>query len=268
MEEGKGENKPIFRELAADDPDPEAMKIESLCVNCGKDGETRLLLTKIPFYKEVVLSSFQCEHCGFTNNDIQPGGQIQDKGIRITVEITAADDLNRQVVKSDNASIKIKELDFEIPAQSQKGEITTVEGIIQRSIAGLEQEQPLRKIDNPDSAEEIEKFLDKMKELLTGKPFTLVLEDISGNSFIENPNAPAKDPAMKINHFKRTKEQDHILGIFEKKELEASEEDDGILKEAEAFTYEDLLGEVLQFRTNCPNCSSPCSTNMKMTSIL
>lgn len=28
------EKKPIFRELNADDPDPEATEIESLCMNC------------------------------------------------------------------------------------------------------------------------------------------------------------------------------------------------------------------------------------------
>ena len=29
--------KPIFRELNADDPEPEATVIESLCMNCGKN---------------------------------------------------------------------------------------------------------------------------------------------------------------------------------------------------------------------------------------
>jgi hypothetical protein len=34
------------------------------------------------------------------------------------------------------------------------------------------------------------------------------------------------------------------------------------------FTYENMLGEVMQFPTNCSQCGSPCMTNMKMTSIL
>lgn len=29
--------KPLFRNLMADDPEPEATEIESLCVNCGKN---------------------------------------------------------------------------------------------------------------------------------------------------------------------------------------------------------------------------------------
>lgn len=65
--------------------------------------------------------SFNCEHCGYENNEIQSGGMINDKGIRITLNVLNLKDLNRQVVKSDYASIRIPEVDFEIPAQSQKG---------------------------------------------------------------------------------------------------------------------------------------------------
>ena len=38
---------------------------------------TTLLLTMIPHYREVILSSFNCEHCGFKNNEVQSGGRIQ-----------------------------------------------------------------------------------------------------------------------------------------------------------------------------------------------
>lgn len=56
-------------------------EVESLCVNCGENGVTTLLLAKIPHYREVILSSFACELCGFKNNNIQSGGAVQDQGI-------------------------------------------------------------------------------------------------------------------------------------------------------------------------------------------
>lgn len=84
-------------------------------------GVTRLLLTKIPFYKDVVIMSFSCEHCGYQNNEIQSGGPVAEKGIRFVLNVDELKDLNRQVVKSDYASVRIPELDFEIPAKSQKG---------------------------------------------------------------------------------------------------------------------------------------------------
>lgn len=80
-----------------------------------------MLLTKIPFYKDVIVMSFECENCGFRNNEIQSGGRIEEKGIRIILNVVNEDDLNRTLVKSDWTAVKIPELDFEIPANSQKG---------------------------------------------------------------------------------------------------------------------------------------------------
>lgn len=65
--------------------------------------------------------SFVCEECGFENNEIQNGGKIKEKGIRIELKILNEKDLNRQVVKSDFTSVRFPKLDFEIPAESQKG---------------------------------------------------------------------------------------------------------------------------------------------------
>lgn len=84
-------------------------------------GITKLLLTKIPFFKEIVLMSFDCPHCGFQNNEIQSAGEIGEKGVRITLSVKCENDLKRQVIKSDYTSIRIPEIDFEIPSQSQKG---------------------------------------------------------------------------------------------------------------------------------------------------
>jgi zinc finger protein len=64
--------------------------------------------------------SFSCSHCGNENNEIQSAEPIGAKGIRYCLTVTNPEDLNRQVVKSDNTSIKIPVLDFEIPSQSQK----------------------------------------------------------------------------------------------------------------------------------------------------
>jgi zinc finger protein len=65
--------------------------------------------------------SFDCEHCGFRNNELQSGSKIEDRGVKITLDVKEPRDLNRQIVKSDFTSLHIPELEFEIPAQSQKG---------------------------------------------------------------------------------------------------------------------------------------------------
>lgn len=231
----------------------------------------------IPFYKQVILMSFSCDHCGFENNEIQPGGEIQEKGIRITLKVTSMKDLNRRIVKSDFSKVRLDELDFEIPSQTQKGEVTTVEGIFERSITGLEQDQDRRRVDNPEAAKTIDDFVIALKKLRTMEtPFTLIIEDISGNSAIENLDAPHPDHGCSTKWFNRTLEQDHLLGIFTNAELNETEKKPaekvkkhGILEKVEEgeWTLEELHGEVLRFPTNCPECLSPAETNMKVTSI-
>ena len=84
-------------------------------------GETKILLTKIPHYREVIIMSFKCEHCGYQNNEIQSGSQVQDQGIKFKVKIQTSEDLCRQIVKSDYATLTVPEIELEIPPNSQKG---------------------------------------------------------------------------------------------------------------------------------------------------
>ncbi|XP_006743519.1 zinc finger protein ZPR1 isoform X2 [Leptonychotes weddellii] len=246
----------LFRPISAEDEEQQPTEIESLCMNCYCNGTTRLLLTKIPFFREIIVSSFSCEHCGWSNTEIQSAGRIQDQGVRYTLTVRAQEDMNREVVKTDSATTRIPELDFEIPAFSQKGALTTVEGLISRAVSGLEQDQPARRANEEAIAERIDEFIVKLKELKqVASPFTLIIDDPSGNSFVENPHAPQKDHALVITHYNRTLQQEEMLGL----QAEAPPE--------EKPEEEDLRNEVLQFNTNCPECSAPAQTNMKLVQI-
>uniref|UniRef100_A0A2I3RN75 Zinc finger protein 259 n=1 Tax=Pan troglodytes TaxID=9598 RepID=A0A2I3RN75_PANTR len=245
----------LFRPISAEDEEQQPTEIESLCMNCYCNGMTRLLLTKIPFFREIIVSSFSCEHCGWNNTEIQSAGRIQDQGVRYTLSVRALEDMNREVVKTDSAATRIPELDFEIPAFSQKGALTTVEGLITRAISGLEQDQPARRANKDATAERIDEFIVKLKELKqVASPFTLIIDDPSGNSFVENPHAPQKDDALVITYYNRTRQQEEMLGLQEEAPAEKPEE-------------EDLRNEVLQFNTNCPECNAPAQTNMKLVQI-
>ncbi|XP_016119096.1 zinc finger protein ZPR1-like, partial [Sinocyclocheilus grahami] len=197
----------VFKDINAEDEDQQPTVIESLCMNCYENGSTRLLLTKIPFFKEIIISSFTCPHCNWTNTEIQSAGRIQEQGVLYTLQVKTKEDMNREVVKSDSASTRIPQLDFEIPAFTQNGSLSTIEGLLDRAVAGLEQDQPIRKATDPVSAEKIEEFIERLKQLKeVEEEFTLIIDDPSGNSFIENPFAPQKDmplnPTAEIPHFK------------------------------------------------------------------
>ena len=68
---------------------------------------------------------------------MQFGGQLADFGVKYELKVVNSVNMNRSIVKSENATIRIPELDFEIPPQTQKGTINTVEGFLQKSIDGL-----------------------------------------------------------------------------------------------------------------------------------
>lgn len=251
----------LFADLreVAEDPNDDMTEIENCyCVNCGKDGTTRMLLTDIPFFRQVVVMSFECSYCNFRNNELQPANKIAEKGIRYELTVSNVKDLSRQLIKTEWAHVKIPELDFEIKQQNSM--ITTVEGILQRTITGLEYSlQNNEQFNNDDQQQKaMIDFIEKMRRLQNGsETFTLIIEDISGNSFIENFLAPQSDPQLKATNFIRTIDEDKLLGIYEIDPNESSQTENST----------DLKDEVLQFPTNCPNCNAPCFTNMKLTKI-
>ncbi|NXA04846.1 ZPR1 protein, partial [Sapayoa aenigma] len=217
-------------------------------------GVTRLLLTRIPFFKEIIVSSFSCDSCSWSNTEIQSAGRIQEQGVRYTLAVTSRQDMNREVVKTDCATARIPELDFEIPAFTQKGVLTTIEGIIDRAVAGLEQDQPVRRATDEEVARKIDEFISKLRQLKeVNSSFTFIIDDPSGNSFVENPHAPQRDDALVVTHYRRTPQQAALLGL----EVDSKPPD----------AAEDLRDEVLQFNTNCPECNAPANTNMKLVQI-
>uniref|UniRef100_A0A0N5CD22 Zinc finger protein ZPR1 n=1 Tax=Strongyloides papillosus TaxID=174720 RepID=A0A0N5CD22_STREA len=259
------EDNVVFKDLSADDDEQMPFEIESFCFNCHKNGVTKLMCTRIPFYKQVIVMSFRCEHCGFSNNEIQSGEKVQEFGTEIVLKVKKAIDLNRQVVKSEFAQIEIPELDLEIPPKSQPGEITTVEGILARVREGLEQNQVQRKIEHPDDAKKIDEFIERLENLRQLKTeWTLKLKDVSGNCFIQNPDPFHVDPRCIISHYYRNLADRKILGF-----ADDDDEEDDISKDPDTQwkSFEDVKQEVLHFPSKCPNCNKMIETLMKPTDI-
>ena len=66
-------------------------------------------------FKEIILSSFYCDNCGLKSTEVQFGGKLADSGVKYVYKITDEAAINRSIVKSEYATIRIPELDFEIP---------------------------------------------------------------------------------------------------------------------------------------------------------
>lgn len=61
--------------------------IQSLCINCEEQGETKFMMTHIPFFKEIMISAFTCPHCGFRNSEVTFAGKLEDYGCRYEVNV-------------------------------------------------------------------------------------------------------------------------------------------------------------------------------------
>lgn len=250
-------------------------ELESMCMNCGENGITRLMMTAIPYFREVILMSFDCEHCGETNNEIQFGGKVQEKGCRYEFDVTSPKDMNRQVIKSDSATIIVPSLEFEIPpATTQRmGEITTVEGLLSTAAQNLGLMQAERQEVDPDLAAKVAEVITKLASLSSGDednmPFKLIVDDPAGNSFIENPNAPRRDPHLKASFYTRTAEQERALGFNPSSEnAPVYKDDNGLDKLMEEESLDDIgRREILRFPAECPNCHRSGESLMCVTEI-
>ena len=153
----------------------------------GRQGLTRLLMTRIPHFREVVIMAFECPHCHFRNSEIQSAGSIAEKGCTYTCTVTDSKDLDRQIVRSEWATVSVPEIQLDVPPSQEHGSLTTIEGFIAGCIGDLEMHQPRRQTEEPELYERLEGFLTKLRALLALEhPFNLVLDDPSGNSYIEN----------------------------------------------------------------------------------
>lgn len=261
-------------------------EIESLCMNCHEDGITRLLLTRIPFFREIVIMSFSCEKCGFQNNEIQSAGQIQPKGAKYALRVEKEDDLQRNVVKSDVCAFRIEDVDLEIPPG--KGQYSNVEGIIRAVKDDLESHQDARMQQMPEVGAKVAEIIRTMEDMLNGHkyPFMISVDDPTGNSTIEPRPGDAAGKWAKSEYI-RTAAQNAALGLGDDVPAPGTEapetslrpeyhsqglvggDDPTVAVQANNVDQEEDIVEnqVYSFPASCPGCTRPCATNMKMVNI-
>ena len=218
-----------------------------------------MLLTSIPYFREVIVMSFNCDKCGFNNNEIQSAETIQPKGSSYLLRLTAMPDFERTVVKSDTAVVKFIELDLEVPAG--RGQLTNVEGLLSGIVDDLELGQEARKEQAPEIHDKIAQIITKGRAMLAGEsfPFRLSVDDPAGNSWIA-PNMRDGVGKWERHDYIRTAEQNEALGLASS---------DPLPIDATQTTPDDdiIPDQIYAFPATCPGCMRPCTTNMKMVDI-
>lgn len=172
-------------------------------MHCGGSGTTRLLIHKIPYFRELIIASFSCEWspndvedededddkeieaegdsaevkgCGYVNNEVTFGGKVQKDGCIFELVLKSRRDLDRQIIKSDSSTLRIPEIDFEIPSKTQKGEISTIEGFLSRAAKNLALYQEQRMEQQPEVGARVAEIIESLSNMASGNhfPFTII----------------------------------------------------------------------------------------------
>ena len=200
--------------------------LDSACPGCSKPAKLNVQLVKIPFFKEVVVSAMNCEHCGYKTSDVKTGGEVPEKGKRLTLKVSMPEDLSRDVLKSESATMHVPECDIEMEAGTMGGRFTTIEGVLtqvrndlRKVVYGEDGDENLTNDGMQwKKKEEWSRFFERLDNAIACKiPFTCILEDPLANSYIQSLTAPEPDPKLIEEEYTRTAEEMEHLGLADMK---------------------------------------------------
>eukprot|EP00124_Ichthyophonus_hoferi_P003855 Ihof_evm4s368 gene=Ihof_evmTU4s368 len=200
-----GENLVAQDQIAAQtklvDGKEEVMKIDSYCPGCMAECEVRMHVLDIPYFKDVVIMAVTCDACGNRSSEVKVGGGIASKGRKITLKITCTDDLSRDVLKAESATITIPEIGLEHAEGVDGCKFTTLEGLLIVIRDRITVDNPFFAGDSApnENSRTMKTFISELQEVIDGKRYaTFIMDDPSANSYIQNLYAPDPDPEMII----------------------------------------------------------------------
>jgi len=164
--------------------------------------------------------AFKCDNCGYKTNEVKTGGEIAKKGKRIAIKILTREDLCRDVLKSESAGVFIPEVSLELSAGTLGGKFTTVEGLLSLARDNLKESNPFAVGDSSTETAKTKytEFIAHLDKIIAGEePFTFILDDPLGNSYVQSLYAPDPDPSMVEEEYDRTFEQNEEFGLNDMK---------------------------------------------------
>ena len=161
---------------------PREFDTESTCPSCGKKLTFVFYRTKISYEEAIEIESYFCKSCLYKSNNIRSLEREEPK--KLVFSIRNSGDIRTILYRSPEARIQIPELNVDIePGEISTGEITTVEGVLQRI---------LEKVDLFDEEDADVEVLRNLKERIqgiingNGENFTMVIDDPRGKSRVNS----------------------------------------------------------------------------------
>ncbi|KAH0836567.1 zf-ZPR1-domain-containing protein [Lanmaoa asiatica] len=204
-----------------DGKNDEIFEFPGICPRCGRALVTRMKQVSIPYFKETLIMSTNCESCGYRDNEVKAGSAISEKGKKITLKVVDQEDLGRDILKSETGGLTIPDIDLVLQHGTLGGRFTTLEGILDQIYDELSQKMLVTGDSSTIGDEDREKFQKFLEDLNAIKQvkreFTIILDDPLANSYVQNLYAPDPDPNMTIETYERNWEQNEELGLNDMK---------------------------------------------------
>jgi zinc finger protein len=196
------------------------------CPGCTKPCFVNMKKVNIPYFKEVFIWGTVCDHCGYRTSEVKTGGEVPEKGKRITLRVENEVDLSRDILKSDTCALHSDELEVTVQPGTLGGRFTTVEGLLTEIRDQLHGQ--IFDIDDTTNSggdsmatsdkDKWERFFSRLDDAIYGKmKFVITLEDPMANSYVQDLCAPAADPQITTEEYTRTEEEEEELGLRDMK---------------------------------------------------
>jgi zinc finger protein len=204
----------------------EVYSFPATCPGCTKSCVTHMKMVEIPHFKQVVIMSTVCDHCGYRSNEVKTGGEVPEKGKKITLKVEGPTDLARDILKSESCALECPELNLSVNPGTLGGRFTTVEGLLTQVRDDLHQQifdvgdgSGAGGDSLPSEAKQTWKsFFDGLSEAIKGeRKFTVVLKDPLASSYVQNLCLPDSDPQIETEEYERTTEEEEDLGLSDMK---------------------------------------------------
>ena len=204
----------------------EVYSFPATCPGCTRSCVTHMKMVDIPHFKQVVIMSTVCDHCGYRSNEVKTGGEVPDKGKKIILKVENAVDLGRDILKSESCALECPELSLSVNPGTLGGRFTTVEGLLgqvrddlHQQIFDVGDEVGVGGDSLPSETKRIwTKFFDGINQAIKGeRKFTVILKDPLASSYVQNLCSPGTDPQIEIEEYKRTAEEEEDLGLTDMK---------------------------------------------------
>jgi zinc finger protein len=217
------------RDTSSEDDDiipNEVYSFPATCPGCTHHCVTNMKMVEIPHFTQVVIMSTVCDDCGYRTNEVKTGGEVPEKGKMIKLRVEGAEDLARDILKSESCALECPELQLTVNPGTLGGRFTTVEGLLtqvrddlHQQVFDLGDEADAGGDSLPSDAKENWKtFFDNIGEAIRGeRKFTVILRDPLASSYVQNLCLPDDDPQIQTEEYERTTEEEEDLGLSDMK---------------------------------------------------